>query len=227
MPKDEPGALDKFKELYKPIDDALDTHEHHQIGAMHYAQEKVLKDDKTGKIMYTRLDKGFTDKEGKKHSPEEVRKMIREHVIDYLAKNAVEDDIKKLLSGIKDKKKRKALVEAFTPYNDIFLQQQQDAHGSAFKWVKYIETTQRKQGQFRMETEAHTTEHLNKDHIEDVLEEVGVETVGTPKLEQVKELLTEWARNDRSLTEEAARKILTTQYKGLTRTKEEEKDKAA
>ena len=194
--------LKKHTELYKPVDEALDTHEQHHMGAFHYANEKALTNDK-GKIEYKRLKKGYTDSKGKKISAKEVREQVRKHIVDYLGENAIDGKIKEMFKEVKDPKERAKFISAFTAYNDEIMEQQQKLYGGKLKWDIY-----------GTRILPHLIKQQNEKNIEDVIEHVGVELKTGATLKEAKDALARHSRGEGVLTDEDAREIFQDKYVG-------------
>lgn len=227
MAEKEESFLDKHKKLYTLVDEALDTMEHHQIGALHSAQKKHLINEK-GKIVYKRMDVGYKNKKGEKISAEKVREDMRNQMVTYMGENAIEDkDIKKMFKSIKDPEKKAKLVDGFTSYNNNFMKTQMEAIGGGFKWSHYTNRVlPQLQGQHRKEAEDVTTEHVTTGHIDDIVKMVGVKVTSKPGLIQARDLLAKWSHGEGHISENDAREVLGTLYTGHVK-KEKKKEKKA
>jgi hypothetical protein len=212
-PKEE-DVLKKHEDMYKPTKKALDTLEVQQMTALVGAHQRYLTDE-NGEIDYDRLDTGILNDKGQViRTADEVRRDIREHVVDYLAEN--HSVAKKLLSKIDDKDLRKRVVEGLAGYNDSYMESQQKEYGAAGTAKTFIhEVLPRMQQVEREKLEDLSVEHITADHIEKIIKDMGINTYHSASLDDVKKLLKMRSRNKGILGGDGARSILKDNYKGM------------
>ncbi len=225
----EESPIAKYKKASEHSEELSDTWQQHHHGAFHHAVEKVLKNKKTGRIEYKRLDDGILDEEGKQvKSAQEVKDGLRKEMKDWYAKNVLDDKLRKTWEELKGYHKDKFL-EVFTGYNDQLVQQQQELYGGKLKWDIYGQRIiPGLANQMKQDLQAETTGHIKETHIDEIVKALPIKMEGKPSVEEAKRLLAAWDYETDTVDEDAARQILRGRFKGVKdKSKEKEKKKAA